>query len=179
MCACGRRPHFNPWRRDSIRRLAAYQNRHRGQRCFIIGNGPSLRNTDLSNLRGEATFGLNRIFLAFPEMGFSTTYLVSINDLVIEQSAAEIQALDMPKFLSWRARRWLHPAENLYFLHTTYTGKKFAADARGRIWEGATVTNVALQLALLHGFSNGDPDRCRSQLHQSGQTQYHRGFRWR
>lgn len=145
---------FHPWRRDSIRRLAQFQDKHRGQRCFIVGNGPSLRNTDLSKLRGEVTFGLNRIFLAFPELGFTTTYLVSINDLVIEQSAAEIQALEMPKFISWRGgRRWLKPADNLYFLHTTYTGKKFATDARGRIWEGATVTNVALQLAYYMGFT--------------------------
>ncbi len=143
---------FHPWRRDSVRRLAAFKDKHHGERCFIVGNGPSLRQTDLSKLNGEVTFGLNRIFLAFPELGFTTTYLVSINDLVIEQSAAEIQALEMPKFISWRARRWLRPAENLYFLHTTYKGKKFARDARERIWEGATVTNVALQLAFYMGF---------------------------
>jgi hypothetical protein len=38
------------------------------------------------------------------------------------------------------------------FLHTTYSGPKFARDARGRLWEGATVTYVALQLAYHLGF---------------------------
>lgn len=38
------------------------------------------------------------------------------------------------------------------FLHTTYTGPKFARDVRGRLWEGATVTYVALQLAFYMGF---------------------------
>ena len=143
---------FHPWRRDSRARLAKLHNIHAGKRCFIIGGGPSLKNTDLSKLRGEYTIGLNRIFLAFPEMGFATNYLVSINDLVIEQSAEELQNLAMPRFFAWRARKWLHPADDLYFLHTSYTGPKFARDIRGRLWEGATVTYVAMQLAFYLGF---------------------------
>ncbi|HNZ13538.1 MAG TPA: DUF115 domain-containing protein [Anaerolineaceae bacterium] len=143
---------FHPWRRQTRDRLGALRNLHAGQRCFILGNGPSLRQTDLTKLRGEYTIGLNRIFLAFPEMGFQTSYLVSINDLVIEQSAAELQALAMPRFFAWRAHRWLQPADDLYFLYTTYTGPRFARDVRGRLWEGATVTYVALQLAFYLGF---------------------------
>ena len=41
---------------------------------------------------------------------------------------------------------------DLVFLHTTYSGPKFASDARSRLWEGATVTYVALQLAFYMGF---------------------------
>ncbi len=144
---------FHPWRRDSIRRLAALKDSHRGERCFIIGNGPSLKNTDLKKLRSEFTIGMNRIFLAFPELGFETSVLLSVNDLVVEQSAREIQSLPIPKFVSWRARRWLQPAENLYFLYTTYTGPKFATDVTGRLWEGATVTYTAMQLAFYLGFA--------------------------
>lgn len=143
---------FHPWRRDSIRRLAALKDTHRGERCFIIGNGPSLKQTDLKKLGGEFSIGLNRIFLAFPELGFKTSVLLSVNDLVVEQSAAEIQALGIPTFVAWRARRWLKPADNLYFLYTTYTGPKFAKDIRGRLWEGATVTYTALQTAFYLGF---------------------------
>lgn len=143
---------FHPARRESNRRLRQLHNSQPGKRCFIIGNGPSLRQTDLSKLRNEVTIGMNRIFLAFPEMGFSTTYYLSVNDLVVEQSAEEIRRLEMPRFVSWRAHRWLEPQQNLYFLHTTYTGPKFALDMTGRIWEGATVTYTALQLAYYLGF---------------------------
>ena len=38
------------------------------------------------------------------------------------------------------------------FLHTTYTGPTFARDIRKRLWEGATVTYVALQVAYYMGF---------------------------
>ncbi|KPL76172.1 hypothetical protein ADN00_11965 [Ornatilinea apprima] len=132
--------------------LARYKDIHRGERCFIIGNGPSLKNTDLSKLKGEYTFGMNRIYMLFEELGFETSYYVSINDLVIEQCAQDIQRLKLPRFISWRGRQWLQPDNDLFFLYTTYTGPKFSGDIRGRIWEGATVTNVALQIAYFMGF---------------------------
>jgi len=143
---------LHPWRRDTIRRLAKLRDTHPGERCFIIGNGPSLRQMDLSPLRDEFTIGMNRIYLMFPELGWQTSCLCSVNDLVVEQCAAELQALDLPRFVSWRARRWLKPDPNLYFLHTTYTGPRFNPDLRGRLWEGATVTNIALHVAYFLGF---------------------------
>lgn len=146
----------HPWRRDSIARLAEWKDRYQGQRAFIIGNGPSLNQTDLTKLKDEFTFGLNRIYLMFPKLGFPTSCLVSVNDLVIEQCLNEIQALTIPVFLSWRSHRFFEPSTvipNLpTFLYTTYESPKFARDARGRLWEGATVTYVALQMAYHMGF---------------------------
>ena len=52
---------FHPWRRDSIARLASLKDSRRGERCFVIGNGPSLKQTDLSRLRNENTIGMKRI----------------------------------------------------------------------------------------------------------------------
>jgi hypothetical protein len=144
--------YFHPWRRESIQGLQKYENKYQGERCFIIGNGPSLRKTDLTKLKNEHTFGMNRIYLAFPEMGFPTSFFVSINDLVIEQTAADILNLKMPKFVSWRSHQWLKPSQDLFFLYTTYTGPKFSKKATGRLWEGATVTFITLQLAYFLGF---------------------------
>lgn len=143
---------LHPWRRQSIARLAALKDSQRGKRAFILGNGPSLRNTDVSRLKNELTFGMNRVYLAFPEWGFATSYFVCVNDLVIEQTAPEIQSLQMPKFLSWRSRRYVQLDAQTMFLHSTYDGPTFATDARRRLWEGATVTYVALQLAYYIGF---------------------------
>lgn len=144
---------FHPWRRASVEQLARFKDLHKGERCFIVGNGPSLKHTDLSRLKNEYTLGQNRIYLAFPEMGFPVSYYLSVNDLVVEQCAADIQALQMPRFVSWRARKWLRPQANLFFIHTTYTGEKFATDVRQRVWEGGTVTYTSLQVAFHLGFS--------------------------
>jgi len=148
---------FHPWRRESNQRLKEYQNMHSGKRCFVIGNGPSLKHTDLSLLKDEYTFGMNRIYLAFEERGFQTSFLVSVNDLVIEQSHEDFRDLSMPKFFSWRSKELLFPESqpdiNSHFLYTTYTGPKFNKQINNRFWEGATVTYVCLQLAFCMGFS--------------------------
>lgn len=148
--------YLHPWRRESIARLAALRGDRKGQRAFIVGNGPSLRNTDLSLLRHDFTFGLNRIYLMFPSLGFETSCLVSVNDLVIEQCVREMQALSIPRFFSWRSRRFVAPGSRgpdlPTFVYTTYESPTFAPDACGRLWEGATVTYVALQLAFHMGF---------------------------
>jgi len=149
--------YLHPWRRTSIARLAALKNIHQGERCFIIGNGPSLKDTDVSMLKDEFTFGMNRIYLAFEDWGFRTTYLVCVNSLVIEQVHQDFQQLDMPKFFSWRSRRLLYPRgkpdDHTHFLFTTYTGPRFSQDAGVRLWEGATVTFACLQLAFHMGFT--------------------------
>ncbi len=137
----------------NIRRLVTFRDHHQGQRAFILGNGPSLRETDLSRLQGEITFGLNRIYLMFPGLGFPTTYLVSVNDLVLQQCAAEMRRLQLPKFITWRARRSFFGDPFTLFLDTDYTGSEnFSGDVTGRVFEGFTVTYVALQLAFFMGF---------------------------
>ncbi|MEX2144232.1 MAG: 6-hydroxymethylpterin diphosphokinase MptE-like protein [Anaerolineales bacterium] len=143
---------FHPWRRVSIKRLAVLRDSQRGRRAFILGNGPSLARTDVSRLKSEACFGLNRAYLAFPEWGFQTSYFVCVNTLVIEQAAPDISALTMPKFISWRSRRLIPLDAHTIFLHTTYERSAFASHAGGRLWEGATVTYIALQLAYHLGF---------------------------
>lgn len=153
--------YLHPWRRTAIQRLAALKDIHKGRRAFIIGNGPSLRQTDLGKLKDEFTFGMNRIYLMFPDMGFRTTYLSVVNDLVIEQTASDLAALEIPKFITWRSRRYFDPAQfagskyaNLpTFLYTTYDSPHFSPDIRWRVWEGATVTYVTMQLAFHMGFS--------------------------
>lgn len=151
--------YLHPWRRRSIERLADLKDKYKGERAFIIGNGPSLKNTDLSKLKGEYTFGMNRIYLMFEELGFRTTFLSVVNDLVIEQTASDLAALDMPTFLTWRSRKHFSPTDFAEqpekmptFLYSTYDAPSFSKDVRGRIWEGATVTYVTIQLAFHMGF---------------------------
>ena len=143
----------HPWGQISTRQLTELKDAQRGKRCFIIGNGPSLRQTDLSKLRNECTFGMNRIYLMFPELGFHTTYYVSVNHLVLRQCAQEILPLKMPKFLPWGSRRDLPGAgPDTIFLNTSCPGRGFTTDVRRPLWVGATVTYVALQLAYHMGF---------------------------
>lgn len=137
----------------SVQNLERFRNRYAGKRCFVIGNGPSLREMDLSPLSDEYTFGLNRIYLMFEKLGFATTFLVSVNKYVSEQSGDEMAVQPCEKFLSWRAGRPAPAGPRLSYLRTN-DAPGFSKDPTSTaMWEGATVTYVALQLAYYFGFT--------------------------
>jgi hypothetical protein len=140
--------------KDNLRKLSNLKNSQAGKRCFIIGNGPSLRQTDLTLLQNEYTFGLNRIYLLFPELGFSTSYIVTINLLVIQQCLPEILAQPGLKFLPWILRKnYPDPIPpNVVLIHTEKFKPGFQPNACHPLWQGATVTFVAMQLAYHMGF---------------------------
>jgi hypothetical protein len=139
--------------RHSARLLRAHRASHAGERCFVIGNGPSLRETDLSLLRGEQTFGLNRIYLLFEKLGFATSYVVAVNDHVLRQSGHEIATVASQKFLTSRSRGSIGRRDDVAFVRSRSDGLGFSTDpVRFGLWEGATVTYVALQLAYYLGF---------------------------
>ncbi len=123
--------YLHPWKLDSNRRIIKYQNRYSGQRCFVIGNGPSLNKMDLSYLKNEITFGMNRVYLAFNEWKFQTSFLVSINDLVIEQSREELRESDHAQILFMAVTRAAVPGTAnrmsilIFCIHILYRTKIF------------------------------------------------------
>ena len=143
---------LDPLGRHSVPLLRRFKNRYRGERCFIIGNGPSLNSMDLSLLRGHYTFGLNRVYLLFDRLGGASSFFVSVNPYVIEQCHEDIRAIPAPKFISWASRQFVPRADDVMYLRSTY-GPRFSTNPATRgVWEGATVTYVALQLAYFMGF---------------------------
>jgi len=136
-------------------RLRENEDKHLGERCFIIGNGPSLKNMDLRLLQNEITFGLNRIYLLFEKMPFVPTYYVCVNELVLEQFAQEIKELSMPKFLNWNRRSYFNandPSTNFINLSLALRDR-FNGNIAKPLSSGGTVTYVAIQLAYIMGFS--------------------------
>lgn len=138
--------------RRSVQALEALRDTASG-RCVVIGNGPSLNQMDLSVLADEPTFGLNRGYLLFERIGGPTTYLASVNRYVLEQSADEMLASPSLKFFNWRHRRFVPRGRpDVIYLHTVHE-PGFSTDIPRRgLWEGATVTFVALQLAYHLGY---------------------------
>lgn len=137
----------------SSQRLLAFKDKHKGERCVIIGNGPSLNQMDLSFLKHETCFGTNKIYLGFEQWDFCPNYYVAVNRLVIEQNAAKIRQIPCPKFISNRGISALEPQDDLIFIQTDPdNGKPFCPDPTEGLQEGNTVTYVAMQLAYYMGF---------------------------
>ncbi len=144
------------WRSEGLRHARAvlepHRDRYKNSRCIIIGNGPSLRKMDLGILRGEFTFGLNRIYLLFPEWGFRTNFLVAINRFVIKQYAEEIHSLQMLKILNWKHRGAYAPDEKTAFICSRPSEEMHGNILKGYFTGGGTVTNAALEVAFYMGF---------------------------
>ncbi len=141
----------DPLFRNSLAQLLALKNRHQGETCVIIGNGPSIAGCDFRRLSHVPAFCLNRGYLMWKEQKLTPSYLVAVNDLVIEQFHADIAAIACPVFVPWTQRAHFAGSRNTIFLEMRWH-KRFFADPRQGIWAGATVTFAAMQLAYFMGF---------------------------
>ena len=144
---------LNPesWRSRKI--IKSWQNKYAGQKAVILCNGPSLLKTDFSLLEGVFTFGLNKINLLFDKSDFRPSCIVAVNPFVIEQNAEFYNQTDIPLFLSRVGTKLIQSRENVAFMHST-SQTKFAQDCSFSVYEGATVTFVAMQLAFHMGFKD-------------------------
>lgn len=123
--------------------FAHYFDLHYGETCLVIGNGPSLQHVSNDFLDAFPSFGSNRIYLKFVP-----TYYVAVNPLVLAQNWREIQELECEaKFV----HEGLDLGDGCYRLHSMQA-PMFSYDPPRYVYEGHTVTFVALQLAFFMGF---------------------------
>ena len=123
------------------------QNHHQGEIALVIGNGPSLNEIPVGFLEKYPSFGTNRIYLLD---GFTPTYYVAVNPLVIEQFNYDIDQMDCVKFTT--AFYTQHLLTDALPLYSTVI-RSFGRNPEKYIYEGYTVTYVCLQLAFYMGFT--------------------------
>lgn len=138
------------------RKLLSLKNCHSGRRIFIIGNGPSLKNTDVRLLKNEITIGCNGLFLMFDDMGFLPTFYTVEDTLVAEDRAEIINNIrGTTKVFPLDLKYCLKPDEDtiyINFLRPGYKGfPQFIGDFVSRVFWGGTVTYLNLQLAWYIG----------------------------
>ncbi|WP_346290805.1 6-hydroxymethylpterin diphosphokinase MptE-like protein [Sphaerothrix gracilis] len=147
-------PVHRHWYFKEVPRLQKFKDKHKGESCFIIGNGPSLNRMDLSLLKNHHTFGLNKIYLMFDKVDLDINYHVSVNSLVIQQSTKEFESLTCPSFLSVRASHNIVCSKQNIYKIMTGVPMSFQEDISKTVCEGYTVTYVAMQIAFYMGFRN-------------------------
>ena len=148
------------WKKDKkfgknnfINNTKDLKGKFKNKRCIIIGNGPSLNKLDLSLLKDEYTFGLNRIYLLFEKLGFETDFLVSINRFVIEQFAHEMELTKCKKFFHYKYRKYISEKDASFVAQTIYGPNFFSNPDKGFLSYTGSVSFLAIQLALYFGFS--------------------------
>lgn len=146
------------YRKDE-HRVLSFKDKHLGERCFILGNGPSLSIEDLDRLKenGDICFASNKIYKVFNKTSWRPDYYACIDSLLFEQSIYSILEIGKyPKFFSnmMEIESAIREKENHYII--TYGMKnikkvKFNPLAT-YIYSGGTVTYVLITLAWMMGF---------------------------
>lgn len=80
---------------ELIQRMARYKNIHNGERCFILGNGPSLLDVDLSLLSSEYTFSVNQLPRNKHFADLRTTYHMWSDSLFFEINGTKPEDIEL------------------------------------------------------------------------------------
>lgn len=141
----------------SQRGLLALRDQYAGRRCFVIGNGPSLKKLDLTKLQNEITIGSNGLFLLFGEMGFVPTIYTIEDRLVAHERSQEANAISgSMKIYPSDFRTVLRDAEDTFWLNFQRAYKpfpQFSNDLSRICYWGGTVSFLNLQIAFWLGCS--------------------------
>lgn len=134
--------------------LRGLKDKHKGETCIIICNGPSLNQTDMSLVRDLPSIGMNRAYLMFDQWGFTPTYFTAAAQHVVNQFADDISDLAMPTFINASHRHLYTNARNCHFIRVPPRATlHFSDDLAASTYGGGTVTFIALQMAYYFGFS--------------------------
>lgn len=130
-----------------------------GKRCFIIGNGPSLRADDLEMLKDEYTFAFNRIYYIFDQTDWRPTFYCTQDSKIAKASADEIrETIKTPFLFAPINLKWYEDVDldSDFFFSPEQAGDAvpvFSEDIPHKIGVGNTVAYTAIQLAVYMGFT--------------------------
>lgn len=152
---------------EDSKRLMQFENSHNGERCIIIGNGPSLTPEDLEKTSNDITFASNRIYNIYGLISWRPDYYVAFEPTFIKDNIDVICQLDVrkAKMVNVCAKsnkiKCSKAQQNLYWIYSsqkytvnkeTIKGITFSTDISKYLGASYTVTFTMLQIAIYMGF---------------------------
>lgn len=153
--------------RRHTERIKKFFKKHVGKRCFIIGNGPSLKIEDLEKTDGEITFASNCIYALYAHTKWRPTYYCGGDPFFCKQMMSDKKSLAMimdgceAMFTSATGEgiqyRDDSEIKNLYYIRRVNKIEKsglpaFSLDCSEQVYLSGTITYDMLQLAVYMGF---------------------------
>ncbi|QAR32104.1 DUF115 domain-containing protein [Geovibrio thiophilus] len=130
--------------------LLSLKDKHKGERCFIIGNGPSLTAEALGMLKDEVCFASNKIYLIYEQTKWRPAYYFVEDYLVAENCRDVINSLKCSKFFEYGVLEKLRTDEDTFAYG--YADMLFSCDVVHGVAGGYSVTASQLQFAKYMGF---------------------------
>lgn len=163
-------------RASGLSDLTQFRNLHRGQRCFVMGNGPSLNKMDLTKLREDVVFACNAAFLLFDRIPWRPRYYTCVDSRVIRDRARDIVSMldQCPEIVAFfpgivqlhdeskqtfDGRSIIPPGDNRYYFNEIQNSlvnppeSMFSLDLDSYVVQPYTVAITMLQFAAYMGFS--------------------------
>ena len=151
-------------------RLDPLKDRFAGRRCFVVGNGPSLKDTPLDKLIGEDSFAMNRIAMVFDKTKWRPTFYsmvtVGVHDPNWASSAKEVVDMGIISFVWWPLLGYLcDPYKiptNIFIVECSHAitdtdivppDNWWSWDIGEKISKHGTSMLAALQIAVFMGFN--------------------------
>lgn len=143
--------------------LKKFHNIHEGERCFIVGTGPSLTMEDLDLIKDEYSFSVNSIVLSFEDTLWRPTYYAIQDRFGYEKLKNDIRKANMPYVFNGISNKRMTPImdiDNIPFpLNLLDHGKaipnhitKFSKNAFNVVYAGHSITYSCIELAVYMGF---------------------------
>ncbi|MBT2736731.1 6-hydroxymethylpterin diphosphokinase MptE-like protein [Bacillus sp. ISL-7] len=135
-------------------KILRLKNKYKGERCFIIGNGPSLKPEDLEKLKGEFTFASNKVYKIFNKTTWRPSFYMVVDPIVLEENVEDINLVEAKTKFSLRVYKGLFNAD-IYFNNNVNKNKRnsFSTNIMESLYSSGTVSYHLLQIAHYMGFS--------------------------
>ncbi len=146
---------------DNYKELQKYKDFHKGERCFLVANGPSLTAEDLNLLRNEWTFGCNKIYYYFNRTEWRPNYYCILDEDYVKRYQDEIFShIDLPIFTNNVIAKRIGPSNKvgkkiIYAQQIIYSKFKAWPNLMSYTYatKQGTVMSFVMALALYMGFS--------------------------
>lgn len=135
-------------------KILKLKNKYSGKRCFIVGNGPSLKPEDLERLKGEVTFASNKIYKIFNKTTWRPTFYMVVDSIVLEENVKDINLVEANTKFTLNCYKHLFKGD-IYFNNNLYLNKRgsFSTNIMESLYSSGTVSYHLLQIAHYMGFS--------------------------
>lgn len=145
------------------KKLTSYKGKYTGKRCFLVGNGPSLKAEDLTMIHnnGDITFAFNRVYNIFEDTSWRPTFYISQDEKMLSGCQDIVNTLELPcKFIPIQLH-WYHDIninDAVYFNMNWQQAENpmefgFSDDIAHEIYCASTGMYTAAQMAAYMGFS--------------------------
>lgn len=147
-------------------RLQKLRGKYDNQRCFIMGNGPSLNKMNLDLLKDDHVWGTNKCYLLFDRICWRPSFYTAVDTRVVPDIADNINRLssnldETTFFFPVRYGTYgiIDSRKNIYWYREVPLDENniphgmFSLDASKTVASVRTVTIAAMQLAVYLGFN--------------------------